>query len=89
MRHSKHRDCEIIIEYLIQWKDYSSEHNMWYNIKNLSNSRELTKTYDDAHAEAQAEVLTADTDTEAQAEALTVVSWHLWEEVSRRSFKVF
>ena len=29
-KHSEHRDHEIITEYLIQWKDYSSEHNVWY-----------------------------------------------------------
>ena len=66
IKHSEYKDCEIITEYLIWWKDYSSEHNMWYNIKDLSNSRELTKAYNDAYTEAQTEALTADTDTEAE-----------------------
>ena len=88
-RHSEHRDCEIITEYLIQWKGYSSEHNVWYNIKDLSNSRELTKAYNDAHTEAQIKALTANTDTEAEAETLTVTSWHLQGEISRSFSEAF
>ena len=52
IRQSEHRDCEIITKYLIQWKDYSLEHNVWYNIKNLSNLRELINAYNDIHVKA-------------------------------------
>ena len=32
-------------EYLVRWKEYGSEYDQWYNIKDLDNASELVKEY--------------------------------------------
>ena len=36
----------LIIEYLVKWSEYESEHDMWLNIKNLDNVKELIQNYE-------------------------------------------
>ena len=52
IQHSKQEDHERITEYLVHWKSYSSEHDMWYNVKNLSNAKNLTKSFNNTHNDA-------------------------------------
>ena len=35
-----------IIEYLVKWKKYNHSHNTWYEVKNLSGTKDLIKNYE-------------------------------------------
>ena len=48
---------DYITEYLIQWKSYESEFDIWYNMKNLREAKKLIKKYEECTAEKQKEVL--------------------------------
>lgn len=39
--------CEFFTEYFVQWKGYRSEFNVWYNLKNLGDTKELIKKYNE------------------------------------------
>ena len=52
IRHSEQKSCEIITEYLVHWKGYSLKHDVWYNVKNLSNAKNLMKFFDNTHNDA-------------------------------------
>ena len=34
-----------IIEYLVKWKKYNHNYNAWYEVKNLSEAKDLIKNY--------------------------------------------
>ena len=50
-------DCNYITEYLVRWKEYESEHNIWYNVKNLSHTHKLVKKYNHITDQTQITVL--------------------------------
>ena len=37
--------CDYITEFLIRWKGYDAEHNIWYNLKNLNHAQKLVNEY--------------------------------------------
>ena len=39
------RTIEREIEYLIKWKGYDNQHNVWYKLSDLSNAQELIDEY--------------------------------------------
>ena len=49
--------CEYITEFLIRWKGYGAEHNVWYNLKNLTHAWELMNEYKHTASQDQAMVL--------------------------------
>jgi hypothetical protein len=40
------RKHEYFTEYLIRWKEYESEFDKWYNVKNLENAKKLVSDYE-------------------------------------------
>ena len=49
--------CGHITEYLIHWKSYESEHDIWYNVKNLREVKELVSEYEEHTAREQEAIL--------------------------------
>ena len=49
--------CGYTTEFLIRWKGYGAEHNVWYNLKNLAHARELVDEYKHTASQDQAMVL--------------------------------
>ena len=35
------------VRYLVKWKDHGNEHNVWYDLEDLSDARELVQEYED------------------------------------------
>ena len=35
------------VRYLVKWKDHGNEHNVWYDLDDLSDARELVQEYED------------------------------------------
>ena len=52
-----HWGCEYTTEYLIQWKGYRSEFDIWYNIKDLEKAEKLVKEYKKHTASEQKVIL--------------------------------
>ena len=45
-KHITCQDCDcLFIQYLVKWKKYNHSHNIWYEVKNLTNASELIDDY--------------------------------------------
>ena len=49
--------CEFFTEYLVQWKGYELKFNIWYNLKDLREAKELVREYNECITEEQEEAL--------------------------------
>ena len=49
--------CDHITEYLIHWKSYEPEHDIWYNVKNLREVKELVSEYEECITREQEAIL--------------------------------